>query len=223
MGVKIVDSKILSQVQSQNGKAFCPCSGNDIEFVLNLFGSSIGRFVFCDLQYRPASISAKLLVPAGWKLLSSIFGKDTTQSPKKTWYSNGREFQPIAKIETWQRPQPTEVIIEFRKDLAQDFLVNSCKEDSISCFVHINDGEGEGGSNLWFLGVDKSVPGKGLLEEVSQRLTKTAVVVSDGAMAEKNFRDPYPFEMFNRSWEPIQTFKSRGERVITVWKTEKLL
>lgn len=223
MKIELIDAAVLEEIECQNGKAFCPCSGSDIQFVLNLFGSAIGRFVFCDLQYRTPTISAESLVPAGWKILSSISGKDRIQGPKKTWYNSGREFHPTAKIETWERPQSTEVIIEFRKDLAQDFLINNCKESSISCFVHINDGEGEGGSNLWFLGVDKMAYGKGLLEEVSQRLTETALVVSDGAMAEENFKKPYPFDIFNRSWKPIQTINGRGEREITVWKTDKLI
>ena len=221
MQSKIDDLVVMENIKGLNGKAFCPCSGNDISFVLNLIGSCIDKYVFCDLNYRIPALTVEKEVPNGWKLLSSISGLDITQMSKKTRYNGDREFRPSAKIETWRRLDTTEVIIELRKDLAQDFLINNCGNESISCFVHINDGEGEGGSNLRFLGVNADHNGDGFLEEICDRLTSKALVITDGTMADWRLQHFHKFEFLDRIWEPIQKIGGRGDRKIIVWKTTK--
>ena len=133
-----------------------------------------------------------------------------------------RDFRPSAKYETWQRPDAKDALIEIRRDLAEGYLIDDCRENSISCFAHINDGTGEGGSNLWFLAKNKDPHKPGFLEELSVRLTDYAIIVTDGALTEKNFEKFNAFEIVGRSWNPICKLEGNKLREILVWETEKL-
>ena len=210
-------------MKKANGKAFCPCSGNDLEFILNSVGIFVDRFVFCDISYRINEFSANESTPESWKLSSSICGVDTMKRLKSSSYGV-REFRPSAKFETWQRPDSKDALIEIRRDLAEEYLIDDCRENSISCFAHINDGTSEGGSNLWFLAKNKNPDTPGFLEELSLRLTDYAIIVTDGALTEKHFKQFSGFEIVGRSWKPICKLEGNKhhDREIMVWETEKL-
>ena len=216
--------KISQMMKKASGKAFCPCSGNDLEFILSSVGIFVDRFVFCDVSYRARKVSVNKSTPASWKLSSSIYSRDMMKKLKSSSYLGGREFRPSAKLEIWQRPDAKDVLIEIRQDLAEEYLIDDCRENSISCFVHINDGAGEGGSSLWFLAKNKDPDTPGFLEELSLRLTDYAIIVTDGALTEKHFKQFSGFEIVGRSWKPICKLEGNKhhDREIMVWETEKL-
>lgn len=176
------------------GRYYGPCSGRDLPIAFRLFGKRIDRFTFCDLNYRRHCTSAHGAVPADWTLISRVAGRDERQPEKRTWYTP-RPIQPSAAIEIWRRPDGSEVMVELRCDLAQDVLEQQFAPKSISAFLHINDGGSEGGSNLAFLADER------LLPQLASRLCHGAVVVTDGMMANPEFRSERPFESAGKRWE----------------------
>lgn len=222
MQQNVSNQELIEELRDLHGKAFCPCSGRDVKFILDLVGSFLSDFVFCDLRYKVQNINVIDDMPIGWVLVSSISGFDTAQNTKHTRYNSNRIFRPAAKVDKWRRPDQTEVAIEFRRDLAEDFLIQNCTIGSITCFVHIGDGEGEGGSNLRFLSMSKDYPENGFLEETCKRLTRTALVITDGCLADTRFLNHSPFELINRLWEPIYEIDGRHGQKIGIWKTTEL-
>jgi hypothetical protein len=207
------------------GRYFGPCSGNDLAIAFRLFGGTVDRFTFCDLRYARPEVSAREAVPAGWMLVSRVRGADTCAPEKATWYSGGRPFRPMATIETWRRPDGSEVIVDLRRDLAQDVLVGHFPPGSIAAFLHINDGTGEGGSDLWFLAAPEASPdGSGaknhLLPEVARRLSTGAVVVTDASMADAGFRSDASFDRAGRCWQFVCQLANEARRglPLRVWR-----
>jgi hypothetical protein len=176
------------------GRYYGPCSGRDLPIAFRLFGEHVDRFTFCDLGYRRHRPSTHEAVPAGWTLISRVAGRDEQQPEKRTWYTPN-PIQPFAAIEIWRRPDGSEVMVELRCDLAQDVLEQQFAPKSISAFLHINDGGSEGGSNLAFLADER------LLPQLASRLCHGAVVVTDGMMANPEFRSERPFESAGKWWE----------------------
>ncbi len=99
------------------GRFYGPCSGQDLPIAFELFGDTINRFTFCDLGYRGPNTTAKEAVPENWTLASRIQGVDEALPEKTTWYSRNRPFRPRSTLETWRRPDGSEVLVELRYDL----------------------------------------------------------------------------------------------------------
>ena len=59
-------------------------------------------------------------------------------------------------------------------DLAQDVLTEQFASGSISAFMHINDGVGEGGSDLWFLAMPGATGGQ--MDQGGQLVSEVAAV-----------------------------------------------
>ncbi|MBF9021221.1 hypothetical protein HKCCA1065_09915 [Rhodobacterales bacterium HKCCA1065] len=207
------------------GRFFGPCSGRDLPVAFELFGEAVDRFTFCDLAYNDPHVTAKEAVPNGWALVSRIRGGDEAARGKTNWYSGNRPFRPSAAIEIWRRLDGSEAIVELRCDLAQDVLENHFASGSMAAFMHINDGTGEGGSDLWFLaspeeasrGMDRA---SRLLPELACRLANGAVVVTDAALTDVGFRSDASFELAGRRWEYICTFPNErlADRPLRVWR-----
>ena len=58
------------------GPFYGPCSGQDMQIAFELFGDVVDRFVFCDLTYGNARVSARCHVPDGWTLISRVCGRE---------------------------------------------------------------------------------------------------------------------------------------------------
>lgn len=230
------------------GSFYGPCSGHDLRIALQLFGSTIDHFVFCDLAYTSSRTTAVNPddsrafaytghVPHGWSLVSRVRGADEMQPSKQTWYNGNRLFRPFVTYEVWRRADGSRVQIELRADLAQDVLVDQFASGSISAFMHVNDGTGEGGSDAWFLrGTDRShhteiaqtkngsaadvARGGFLFEHLAPRLADGAVVITDCALADQRFSAQRPFLAEGRSWLPMgKVFRDgmRG-RQVQAWR-----
>jgi hypothetical protein len=150
--VTLLSKNDIDGMQVPPGHFYGPCSGRDLPIAFRLFGDKIDRFTFCDLSYRSRRASARGAVPDDWDLVSRISGFDKQQPEKKALYRGNRPFKPSAIIEFWRRPDGSDVIVEFREDLAEDVMTDHFVPRSVGAFIHINDSVGEGGSNLWFLG-----------------------------------------------------------------------
>lgn len=207
------------------GRFYGPCSGGDLAVAFLIFGASVDRFTFCDLGYKGPRVTAQEAVPADWALISRVQGTDAAASEKVTWYSGDRPFRPSATIEVWRRPDESEVIVELRRDLAQDVLMGHFPPVSMAAFLHVNDGTGEGGSDLWFLAtpgdnddrLDRSIR---LLPAVASRLVHGAIVVTDGGLTDHDFRVDASFERAGRRWEPVTELPNSKSpcRPMLVWR-----
>ena len=214
----------INELRIPSGCFYGPCSGQDLSIAFYLFGDNIDHFVFCDLDYVGRNVSVKEAVPDIWVLISHEFALHRQQSEKKTWYSGNEPFRPFSNIERWRRPDGSDVVVELRRDLAEDALLDQFGPESISAFMHINDGSGEGGSDLWFLATpDHAEDNNGrcqcLLPEVTQRLAKGAIIVTDGALADSGFRSHAPFEAGGVRWEPLGMLANNRleDRQPTMW------
>ncbi|MFN6998698.1 hypothetical protein [Elioraea tepidiphila] len=206
MSTSLFDDDI-SGLEVAPGRYYGPGSGRDLPIAFRLFGDRVDRFTFCDVNYHKHRTSACGGVPAEWTLISRVTGRDDRQPEKRTWYT-ADPIQPFSAIEIWRRRDGSEVMVELRRDLAQDVLEQQFAPKSISAFLHINDGGSEGGSNLVFLGSDDGHAGhrdsgERLLPMLATRLCHGAVVVTDGRMADPEFRIGRPFERAGKRWEFI--------------------
>lgn len=224
-----LDSAKLSFSPKLPGRFFGPCSGKDLSIAFELFGGSIDRFTFCDLAYRRPDVSAKGAVPDDWTLISSVRGVDRAVPEKVTSYNANSPFRPCSTLETWRRRDHSEVLVELRCDLAQDVLTEQFAPASISAFMHINDGTGEGGSDLWFLASPRKIEGrtdraKEFLPEVVGRLSDGAIIVTDGVLVDPSFQRPTSFELADRLWELITSFPNTRlpDRPLRAWRVTKL-
>ena len=211
------------------GRFYGPCSGEDITVAIKLFGDLIDRFTFCDLTYSGSDVTAGHAVPNDWALISRVQGFDKAVREKATWYSGNRPFRPRATLETWRRPDHSDVLVELRSDLAQDVLLEHFAPNSISAFMHINDGEGEGGSDLCFLRSPSKADAPAyqknkLLPGVVSRLGDGAVVLTDGFMADQDFRSDQAFELAGKRWELLSRIPNerQANRPLTAWRAYEL-
>lgn len=207
------------------GRFYGPCSGRDLPLAFELFGDVIDRFTFCDLAYQGPRVTAREAVPTEWRLVSRVQGIDEASGEKAAWYSGNRPFRPRVTIETWRRPDGSEAQVELRCDLAQDVLTAHFAPASIAAFMHINDGTGEGGSDLWFLASPnreggEASRGQRLLPETLERLCHGAIVVTDGVLADDAFRSEMPFSIVGARWELVSRLPNarRQDRRIAVWR-----
>jgi hypothetical protein len=195
------------QTKPTRGRFFGPCSGADLPLAFEVAADAVDRFTFCDLSYIARDASAAYAVPRGWTLISRVGGRDERQPAKSTWYNGHRQIHPWVTLEVWRRPDDSECYVELRGDLAEDALLQQFPPRSISFFMHLNDGAGEGGSGLWFLsktGMPTDVRrGKGFLDAVVSRLIDGAVVLTDGALAEDGFLKDQDFESASVRWTPL--------------------
>ena len=207
------------------GRFFGPCSGQDLPLAFLLFGNTVDRFTFCDLSYRGQRITAKTAVPRSWTLISRVQAHDEMAVEKIAVYSGNRTFRPRVTFEIWRRSDASEVLVELRCDLAQDVLIDQFAAGSIAAFMHINDGSGEGGSDLWFLSRPSETRGDShrqneLLPETLSRLCDGCIVVTDGVLAAPEFRSDAVFELEGRRWERMSLFSNdrRADRPIGIWR-----
>ena len=127
--------------------------------------------------------------------------------------------------ELWKRPDGLDVIVELRRDLAEEVLVEQFEIGSIAAFMHINDGTSEGGSDLWFMASplqqqNDNYRSQFLLPKVAQRLVKGAVVVTDGVMAHSGFKSYTPFVSENVKWKPLGKVENNNvlDRQPSLWR-----
>lgn len=201
-------AEVLAHMKVAEAVCYSPCAGRDVGLVLNWLGSSFNRFVFCDIAYSRSAQTGRGVVPDGWHELSST---DMSGRPLR-----GRS------AETWQRPDGTSVALEFLAHPAEECLTRSFGKGTISALVHINDGEGEGGSNLWFLGTARGCSGtidRCLLDIVSERLAKKALVITDGALADREFSRLAQFNRCGRTWQPLTQLENTRvkDRKVVAW------
>jgi hypothetical protein len=119
----------------------------------------------------------------------------------------------------------TSVSVEFHQDLAQDVLIEKFPSASISVFLHMNDSEGEGGSDLWFLAENRSDTRTGrqcnrFLEALAPRLCDGAIVVTDGLLADPQFSEKDDFTAVGKRWAFLGGFRheNRSDRKLRFWR-----
>lgn len=202
----------------ENLICYCPCAGRDVGLALTWLGSHLSHFVFCDSGYLRHDMSGRSTVPADWKLLHL---PDSSLRPPihRAERSGTRKV-----IETWQRPDGTAATLEFLSSPAEACLASRFGAGTISALLHINDGTGEGGSDLWFLGSPgrcQAEASRYFLPLVAERLTDEALVITDGVLTDYEFASPMPFRRNGRYWEPIGPLHNTRvrDRPVTVWRS----
>jgi hypothetical protein len=215
----------FASVPVPRGRFYGPCAGQDLPLAFEVFGDVVDHFTFCDLAYSGSRVSARRAVPAEWRLMSRVQGLEEASVEKATWYPGNRPFRPRVTIETWRRPDGSEALVELRRDLAEDVLVDHFAPGSIAAFMHVNDGTGEGGSDLWFLASPKQGGGEDgrkreFLPETVSRLCSGGIVVTDGALADPGFRFDTSFDLAGRRWELVTQISNerRADRPLTAWR-----
>ncbi len=209
------------------GRYFGPCAGRDLALAFEIGGEAVDHFMFCDVGYpvmqaRP-SPSAAHVVPESWTLMSRHVGRDEMAPLRRSSYVRDL-VAPASAIEAWQRPDGSICTVELRRDSAPDALRSLYGPRSIALFLHMNDGSGEGGSNLRFLEERAACTGpyggEGLLEDLAPRLADGAVVVTDGVLAAEGFRAGRGFALCGIHWEPLGQVgpKSRYGHPPFVWR-----
>ena len=209
------------------GKFYGPCSGHDVTFAIENFASEVNNFVFCDVNYRQNTMKSFKYLPKcclDWELISRKFKQDKSNLIKKIPNSN-KSFRTFCTIDNWLRPDGTIVVVEFWCDLAEDILVSQFDTNSISVFMHINDGESEGGSNLWFLEAkecskNKYLSNRMFLSVVADRLVERALIVTDGKLTHHRFSKQRSFNLVGICWEYIAEIKGNRvkDRVASLWR-----
>lgn len=197
---------------------YCPCAGRDIGLALTWLGSHLNRFVFCDSSYRQQDMTGRGAVPADWRFAHLV----PDGSRPLVQRHNRRGTREV--IETWHRPDGTTVILEFLAVPAEEFLTNRFAAGTVSALLHINDGTGEGGSDLWFLGspgICQAEASRCLLPLVAERLSDDALVVTDGALTDPELARREAFRRCGRYWEPLAPLENNRllDRHATVWRT----
>jgi hypothetical protein len=128
-----------------------------------------------------------------------------------------------------RRADDSPIHADFWRDYAEVVLLQEFGPGEISCFMHIGDSPGEGGSNLWFLSrvrggfydLTESTPRPAwLLDELAERLADGAIVITDGSNVEPAFTKDQPFEASGMRWEPlgVVTTYERHRGVARVWR-----
>ena len=91
--------------------------------------------------------------------------------------------------------------------------------------MHINDGESEGCSNLWFLEAKECSQNKYLLNRmflsvVADRLVERALIVTDGKLTHHKFSRQRSFNLVGICWEYIAEIKGNRvkDRVASLWR-----
>ncbi len=223
--INLQDSTI-EKLTISHGQLYAPCAGLDIGIALKLFGNKVQSFTFCDIAYKTRSISAKKYIPKElhrWTLKTRTESYDNLK-PMKISLNGNKPFRVSSVTEIWLRPDNSEVEINFVRDLAEDVLIEHFQSSSISVFMHINDGESEGGSDLWFLAskqkeYSNSKNTKMYLKEVSERLADNAIIITDCILADNKFRTNLPFKLLNKFWHPIGKLQNNrvSDRVPKLW------
>lgn len=212
----------LNELRGSDLLCYCPCAGRDVALALAWLGSRFDRFVFCDSGYRRADMTGGDKVPMGWERVSVVPGERRRPDGRPD-----RSFVPEV-IETWHRPDGAAVVLEFRSEPAETCLTTRFAAGSISALLHINDGVGEGGSDLWFLGTPgkcQAHPSRCLFPDVEMRLADEAVVITDGMLTDREFGDGWRFQRNERFWEPAVNLGPTRQRghAVTVWRTKKMV
>lgn len=210
----------LNEVTGADLTCYCPCAGGDVPHALAWLGSKFTRFVFCDIGYRPTNMTGRGAVPADWVQVGAP--PDGRRLPdQRPDRSLRREV-----VETWHRPDGSEVVLEFRAEPAEECLTTRFSAGSISALMHINDGEGEGGSDLWFLGTPDQCHGQAsrcFFPAVEERLAGEALVITDGMLTDREFAMSKTFQRNRRFWEPVAFLGAtrNSGHPVTVWRTTR--
>jgi hypothetical protein len=95
-----------------------------------------------------------------------------------------RYLQPSRLLETYLRiGDQRQIAVIRRRGFGQYALSEEFADGSIGVFMHRGDGEGEGGSNVYFLAnmPAKYEPLSNLFDKLSRKLANRALIVSDGS------------------------------------------
>lgn len=206
------------------GPLFGPCLGNDCDIPIALFGNQVSRFVFADLSYFVASVAESRATPPTWELLHASVERDPFADFKYASFL-ARQFRPRLYKQLWRKPEGPETVIEYHRDRAPDVL-RQFPSNSVSVFIHIGDGDGEGGSKLHFLSFvgREEVDGlRGMLNLTISRLANGALVVTDGGLADPRFTGKSRFVTEDCSWSLERRLSSPVDRTrsIFIWRVGK--
>jgi hypothetical protein len=183
---------------------YYPAALYDTPTIMDVFMDYIDTYWFCDLNYQadlklPTVLSRK----QGFEIVSSVkeghvgaigewrtdeqgekhnyFDRDTS-----TWILVGQKhyyLDPSRLHEVYQRADGKKITIVRRRGYGQMGIVKEFRAKTIGVFVHRGDSRGEGGSNVHFLSnrVTRHEPCGMLFDKLSEKLRKTALVITDGS------------------------------------------
>lgn len=167
---------------ARSGAFYYPASGTDIDTPLRVFADHIDEMHFCDIRY----LDLEELKPAWDARPVEITYVGPRQARIERQFR--RHLEPGKRIEIYGRSGKPNLKIIRRRGFAQMGL-QEFRADSISVFMHRNDGVGEGGSNLWFLHDKRKGyhPLSNLFSALQIRLKYKALVLTDGSNSYKSF------------------------------------
>lgn len=192
---------------------FYPAAGSDTGIWLQLFHRWIKRYVFNDLFYRSRD-DRSFVVPPGFQVASRSEPPRAVRDGELLDCLNGvrswREIQPSYHSLDVSTPLADEITIVRRRGFGQ-YALAEFSPSSIGVFVHRSDSQGEGGSNMCFLGNVPRVhpPLSNLWDKLNERLADRAIVISDGSLVQfKHLR--HAARTPDDSVYMSRTFVSRG-------------
>lgn len=173
-----------------------PSAGkSDWKVALNQFIESIDKFIFADIQYTTNDINtfkkylAKISTITHEDLIGSFEHNIHTINNEENKYQEIKPayYQIEILINDFKK------IVVFRKGFGQ-YALYELENDSLNCFYHRGDSQGEGGSNVFYLG-DRNArhkPIAKLFDTLLTKLTNKSLIVSDGSNADfKAFNEIY--------------------------------
>ena len=162
------------------------CGKEDAFYFLKVFIDEVDEFIFADLNFELKDVNffesylKRKIKNLRLKILGNfnancitLFDPDLQKRYRKIAPAYGIfEFEVNDKIKR----------VILRKGFGQ-FAILELNDESLDIFVHRGDGEGEGGSGVFYLGNRKSKykPISCLFDKIIQKLKDGALIISDGS------------------------------------------
>lgn len=201
-----IESDWLKHIEA--GAFYYPASGEDLHEPIQVFSQHLAEMTFCDIEYNDLDAMPPIMST------SPDHVELTGPRLAEVQYSDRSKYvEPGKRIELYKSNRDHPLRIIRRRGFGQMGLAEF-DSDSISVFMHRGDSSGEGGSNAFFLAnrSKRYPPLANLFSKLKPRLSKKALIVSDGSNSDIGITKKYRSHA-GRQLTPDQIYSEmRGEK-----------
>lgn len=196
-----------------------PSAGNnDWKISFKQFKNKIDKFIFVDIIYTSRSIEnfKEYLSSIGEIENESIIGN--FDNCIKSLNKKFRELDPAYYAVELTINGNTKHIV-FRKGFGQ-YALNELDDNSLDIFYHRGDSQGEGGSNVFYLGNRKAnhLPLAKLFDKLKSKLKTKSLIVSDGSNTDSKQLNKLYEDIYNLKKEEVK--KNVIDKTINIYGTD---
>jgi hypothetical protein len=180
---------------------FYPAAFNDCAEPVIFFQDYIDFYLFCDKGYQQdLKLDSAIPYASDFSIVKTGCSGHVGADPVKRIDYRGKTYthlDPSKLVESYRRSDGRILKIIRRRGYGQMALTKEFKPNTIGVFMHRGDSSGEGGSGIQFL-ANKTAsfePCGMLFEKLSEKLTDTALIISDGS----NSYIPWVSQFHNKS------------------------